>query len=512
MAASTACLWLVILALLALCSCTANIGHRKFEYKYSFKGPYLAQKDGSVPFWEYGGSCIASEEMVRITPSLKSKKGSIWNKNPVNFPWWEVELVFRVTGQGRLGADGLAFWYTNQKMPEGPVFGSSDKWLGLSLFFDSFDNDGKHNNPYIMAMVNDGTKTYEHESDGMNQQLGGCQRDFRNKPFPVRAKIEYYMNVLTVLFHSGNTNNDADYEMCFRAENVFLPQNGYFGLSAATGGLADDHDALKFLTTSLYAEGQQPAATQKIAESEKERFSKEYEQYKDKLERQKEEYRKQHPEEAAKHDMEHGAGAEQPYDSPQQRELRQIFEGQAHMFEGLKAMHRKLDEMLGRQERTLSLVSSVQQQQGAVAAAGGAPPQQQAGMPPVPSVIQRHEVDSLLNSQRELLLSVQQIKTLAAEVQQKTGTLLSVQQQGGAGGAAQASLSTEHVQLLHQVQEKLAAFRGEALSAQKLPATGCATSCVSTTYFLLFSALQLAVLLGYSMYKSSKEAAAKKFY
>ncbi|KAH6929873.1 hypothetical protein HPB50_006436 [Hyalomma asiaticum] len=424
MAASTSCLWFVVLALLALCSCTANIGHRKFEYKYSFKGPYLAQKDGSVPFWDYSGS-----EYRRL---------------PIG---------------GRAYQTARAFWYTNQRQAEGPVFGSSDKWIGLALFFDSFDNDGKHNNPYIMGMVNDGTKTYEHESDGVNQQLGGCQRDFRNKPFPVRAKIEYYQNVLTVLFHNGNTNNDGDYEMCFRAENVFLPQNGYFGVSAATGGLADDHDALKFLTTSLLPEGQQPVATQTIADSEKEKFSREYEQYKDKLERQKEEYRKQHPEEAAKHDMEHGAGAEQPYDSPQQRELRQIFEGQAHMFEGLKAMHRKLDEMLGRQERTLSLVSGIQQI-GAV---------QQPGSPPVQvqGVMQRHEVDSLLNSQRELLLSVQQIKTLAAEVQQKTGTLLSVQQQGGAaGGAAQAALSTEHVKLLHQVQEKLAAFKADSFAQQ----------------------------------------------
>lgn len=29
---------------------------RRFEYKYSFKPPYLAQRDGSIPFWEYGGS------------------------------------------------------------------------------------------------------------------------------------------------------------------------------------------------------------------------------------------------------------------------------------------------------------------------------------------------------------------------------------------------------------------------------------------------------------------------
>lgn len=30
--------------------------HKRFEYKYSFKGPYLAQKDNQVPFWHYSGS------------------------------------------------------------------------------------------------------------------------------------------------------------------------------------------------------------------------------------------------------------------------------------------------------------------------------------------------------------------------------------------------------------------------------------------------------------------------
>lgn len=50
--------------------------------------------------------------------------------------------------------------------------------------------DLKANNPYIMAMVNDGTKDYNHDADGSDQQLAGCLRDFRNKPYPVRAKIE----------------------------------------------------------------------------------------------------------------------------------------------------------------------------------------------------------------------------------------------------------------------------------------------------------------------------------
>lgn len=44
------------------------------------------------------------------------------------------------------------------------------------------------------------------------------------------------------MIHSGMTNNDKDYEICMRAENVYLPSSGHFGVSAATGGLADDHD------------------------------------------------------------------------------------------------------------------------------------------------------------------------------------------------------------------------------------------------------------------------------
>ena len=64
---------------------------------------------------------IASEESVRITPSLRSQKGSIWSKLATTFDWWEVEIQFRVTGRGRIGADGLAFWFTSTKGFEGPV-------------------------------------------------------------------------------------------------------------------------------------------------------------------------------------------------------------------------------------------------------------------------------------------------------------------------------------------------------------------------------------------------------
>ena len=54
------------------------------------------------------------------------------------------------------------------------------------------------NNPYIMVMVNDGTKKFHHQTDGRDQQIAGCLKDFRNKPFPVKAKLEYWKNVITV--------------------------------------------------------------------------------------------------------------------------------------------------------------------------------------------------------------------------------------------------------------------------------------------------------------------------
>jgi hypothetical protein len=67
--------------------------------------------------------------------------------------------------------------------------------------------------------------------------------------------------------------------------------------------------------------------------------------------------------------MTKSAELEDLFESDNQRELRQIFTGQSQMFEVLRELNRKLDEVVGRQERTLSLLSSVQ--------AGGA---QQGGM------------------------------------------------------------------------------------------------------------------------------------
>uniref|UniRef100_A0A1L8E2X7 Putative legume-like lectin family n=1 Tax=Nyssomyia neivai TaxID=330878 RepID=A0A1L8E2X7_9DIPT len=476
--------------------------HRTFQYKYSFKPPYLAQKDGTVPFWEYGGNAIASAESVRIAPSLRSQKGAIWTKSKTAFDWWDVEIVFRVSGRGRVGADGLAFWYTTEKGDyNGDVFGSSDRWSGLGLFFDSFDNDNKHNNPYIMGVLNDGTKKFDHQNDGTTQLLSGCLRDFRNKPFPTRARIEYYNNVLTVLFHNGMTNNNEDYEMCFRAEGVQLPKAGYFGLSAATGGLADDHDVFHFLTTSLHAAGQ---STQQPSD-EADRLSKEYQEYQQKLEQQKEEYRKEHPDKVPKEDIDDW------FESDNQRELRQIWQAQSGMTDVIRDLSRKMDEVIGRQERTLGLLSV---SGGAPHSGSGGPPAQGGAMQPA-AVISRHEVEALLQNNNYIAQTSKEIRQIIGDLAMRTDNILQNQArqptaQVQSSGYEQQSLMNEMRESMNSVKQGIAQI-GHTINTKDTG--GCPTSnCLGLTTFLIITVIQLSLVFCYSLFRDSREAKAKKFY
>jgi mannose-binding lectin 1 len=451
---------------------------------------------------------IASSESIRIAPSLRSQKGAVWTKAKTTFDWWEVDVAFRISGRGRIGADGLAFWYTTEKGDyNGEVFGSSDKWQGLAIFFDSFDNDNKHNNPYISAVINDGSQKFDHQNDGSSQAVAGCLRDFRNKPFPTRAKIEYYNNVLTVLFHSGMTNNEQDYEMCLRAENVVLPKFGYFGVSAATGGLADDHDVFHLLTTSLYPPGQIENIGQ-VPQTENDKISLEYQEYQKKLDQQKEEYKKEHPDEA-KDDMEDW------FESDNQRELRQIWQAQTQTAEVLREMSRKLDEIIGRQERTLGLISASGNQ---IQAGNQAPPpssgqQQQQPNYNTGDSIRRHEVDNLINTQNILVQSLRDMKTQINDLNQRTEMLISNQKQGGSasGGYDMHGLVSEMRDGMNQVKLQLQTVQSRVNQPQAQ--TGCpTTNCLGLTPFLIAIAVHLVIILGYSMYKEAKGNQSKKFY
>lgn len=157
---------------------------------------------------------------------------------------------FSITGRGRKGADGMAFWYTQDRMVSGEVFGSKDNWRGLGIFFDTYDNDNKRNNPSIYAIVNDGTMSFDHQNDGGANILASCSVGYRNKKNHVFVKVRYVDSVLELFYDLEGKNN---WNTCFKV-GATISKNYFFGFSAATGGLADQHALYSFSTFSFEAD------------------------------------------------------------------------------------------------------------------------------------------------------------------------------------------------------------------------------------------------------------------
>ncbi|MED6269992.1 Protein ERGIC-53 [Characodon lateralis] len=365
--------------------------HRRFEYKYSFKGPHLSQSDGSIPFWIHSGNAIPSADQVRITPSLRSQRGSVWTKNKVSFEHWEAEVTFRVSGRGRMGADGLALWFTSEQGLDGPVYGAADTWNGIGVFFDSFDNDGKKNNPAILVVGNNGNLVYDHQNDGNTQALGTCLRDFRNKPYPIRAKITYYRKTLTVFINNGFTPDKEDYEFCTKVENMIIPTEGFFGISAATGGLADDHDVLSFLLFRLTEPGQQPPSVDsEIPKEQKDKYQEEFQNFQQELDKKKEEFQKEHP-------NVQGEPIDDLYESVNDREIRQVFEGQNRIHLEIKQINRQLAMILDEQRRYVSVITDEIAKKGTSAG---------SGQPDSAS----QQLSSVISTQQELLRNLNELR------------------------------------------------------------------------------------------------------
>ncbi|KAM9266411.1 VIP36-like protein isoform 3-T3 [Morus bassanus] len=219
-------------------------------------------------------------QYIRLTPDVQSKQGAVWNRVPCYLRDWEMQVHFKIHGQGKknLNGDGFAIWYTKDRMQPGPVFGSKDNFLGLGVFVDTYPNEEKQQErvfPYISAMVNNGSLTYDHDRDGRPTELGGCTAMVRNLNHDTFLVIRYVKRRLTVsaTCHgragSGATGElrelllsqvlidiDGKHEWrdCIDVPGVRLPRGYYFGTSSVTGDLSDNHDIISLKLYQLTVE------------------------------------------------------------------------------------------------------------------------------------------------------------------------------------------------------------------------------------------------------------------
>lgn len=176
------------------------------------------------------------------------------------------------------------------------------------------------------------------------------------------------------------------------------------------------------------------------------------------------------------------------------------------MTEALRDLSRKMDEVIGRQERTLGLLS-----------VSGGPPvpppaqQQQIGQqPPVvggaSDSIRRHEAEALINNNNYLVQVSKELRTILGEVQSRTDTILTNQArqptaQIQSTGYDYQQLVSEMRDGLNQVRQGIAGLGRTAGGApQAQAATGC-PSCVSVTMILVITAVQMVLMLAYSLFK-----------
>jgi len=74
------------------------------------------------------------------TSSFKMKLliiGWTWTKNPVTFDQWSVECVFKITGRGRIGADGLVGLLYSSPPPSFMATPSPERGASLQKQFSS---------------------------------------------------------------------------------------------------------------------------------------------------------------------------------------------------------------------------------------------------------------------------------------------------------------------------------------------------------------------------------------
>ncbi|CAG7955263.1 unnamed protein product [Penicillium olsonii] len=169
----------------------------------------------------------------------------------------QIELEFEIHGAGNLHGDGFALWLTKERATQGPVFGSTDRFEGLGIFFDTYKNNRPGVSfPYVMAMMGDGQTTYDQAHDGKANELAGCSaRGLRSAPIPTKARLTYFQDKSLSLELQYKTEDT--WTECFTLNadesNIAIPSVAYLGLSAETGELSDNHDIISLKAENLYS-------------------------------------------------------------------------------------------------------------------------------------------------------------------------------------------------------------------------------------------------------------------
>lgn len=230
---------------------------------HSLIGPFISEWwQGGLPHWDFGGSTVVTDKLIRLTPDKQSRVGWLWNEQPSHLSAWEAVITMRIHARRNPGADGMAMWYCERPVKYDAtnkdhearlkLWGNAPDFKGLAVIFDTYDNDGQRDNPVVTVLqgTGDANQKWDHDTDLTSNAKLRCVYEFRNtaKGDNVRVRVVYADK--TVQVYLSTTESGAKETFCGQAKDLYLPTGYYFGLTATTGHLADNHDVHGFVVTA----------------------------------------------------------------------------------------------------------------------------------------------------------------------------------------------------------------------------------------------------------------------
>jgi mannose-binding lectin 1 len=251
---------------------------------HSVEHPYITDwwQEG-IPHWEITGDAVVTNKFIRLTPEKPSRRGGLWNKIPMATQGgFELRARFIVRSKRNPGADGIAFWFVESKpkveaatlstaggddsssSAAASLFGMRTDFKGVGVVFDSYDNDYRRDNPATNLLLHDGTaREWDQANDLFRDARARCSFDHRNAQGqdPVEMILTYSSKKITLRLRSFLRNVDM---VCGEVDNVELPAEGYFGVTASTGAMVDNHDVISMEVRRVAADSVAEEADAKV--------------------------------------------------------------------------------------------------------------------------------------------------------------------------------------------------------------------------------------------------------
>ncbi|EDR25012.1 vesicular mannose-binding lectin, putative [Entamoeba dispar SAW760] len=166
------------------------------------------------------GSTQIFNDGINLTPDLIDKSGRITSLNKIKSDTFEVHFNFSIFSSKPIMGNGLGIWFTDSQIYKGEINGGPETWKGISILINTNENN-KQNNPLIVGIINDGTKRYKMENNGINIAHGYCsfKEIFNQKDLTTLLIFKYNKQKLTV---QVSLQNKLNHQECFTLNGILL--------------------------------------------------------------------------------------------------------------------------------------------------------------------------------------------------------------------------------------------------------------------------------------------------